>query len=102
MGETAGTDHPQVALSLNRLAGLYEKKGEYAKVEPLYLRALAIREKAYGPDNPDVGTTLNDLGWFYFKRGQEGDLSRAKSLIQRALSILEKSLGDHPEGRPGA
>ncbi len=35
---------------LNNLAGLYERKAGYAEAEPLYKRALAMREKALGPE----------------------------------------------------
>ena len=51
-----GPDHPDVAVSLNNLAGLYAYQGRYADAEPLFKRALAIREKALGPDHPDVAT----------------------------------------------
>ena len=37
-------------------ANLYYKQGQYASAEPLYKRALAIREKALGPDHPSVAT----------------------------------------------
>ena len=37
---------------LNGLALLYESMGDYAKAEPLYQRALKIREKALGPEHP--------------------------------------------------
>ena len=36
-------------------------QGRYADAEPLYKRALAIREKALGADHPDVADTLNNL-----------------------------------------
>ena len=44
-----GPEHPDVARSLNNLAGLYRAQGQYAKAEPLYQRALGIREKALVP-----------------------------------------------------
>src|SRR5580704_8615216 len=53
-----GPDHPDVALSLNSLASLYDKQGRYAEAEPLYKRALVIRGKAFGPDHPDVAQSL--------------------------------------------
>jgi phosphatidylserine/phosphatidylglycerophosphate/cardiolipin synthase-like enzyme len=34
------------------------RHGQYAKAEPLYKRALAIREKTLGPEHPDVATCL--------------------------------------------
>lgn len=37
-------------------------QGEYAKAEPLYQRALTIREKALGLDHPYVAGTLTNLG----------------------------------------
>jgi hypothetical protein len=40
-----------VAKLLNSLVGLYKYQGRYAEAEPLYNRALAIREKALGPDH---------------------------------------------------
>ncbi len=43
-----GSDHPNVASSLNNLAALYQAKGEYGRAEPLYQRALAIWEKSAG------------------------------------------------------
>jgi len=48
-------DLRQSATSLNNLAGLYLTQGNYAHAEPLYQRALAIREKALGPDQPQRG-----------------------------------------------
>jgi len=45
---TFGPDHPNVATSLNNLAVLYKAQGKYAQAEPLYKRALAIREKPWG------------------------------------------------------
>ncbi len=96
-GKRLGAEHPQVAVYLHGLAGLYVKQGEYAKAEPLYRRALSIREKAFGPDSVEVGTTLNDLGHLYLERGQEGDEARAESHLKRALTVLETALGDHPK-----
>jgi hypothetical protein len=43
---------PTWPTSLNNLAGLYDTQGQYGKAEPLYQRALAIREKALGPGAP--------------------------------------------------
>ena len=43
--------------------------GLYARAEPLYVRALAIREAALGKDHPEVAQTLNDLAWLYEPAG---------------------------------
>lgn len=46
--KTQGTDHPDVAVALQTLAGLYEAAGDYAKAAPFDKRALAILEKNFG------------------------------------------------------
>jgi tetratricopeptide (TPR) repeat protein len=43
-----GPEHPAVATDLNNLAEFYDTQDQYAKAEPLYQRALAIREKPAG------------------------------------------------------
>ena len=53
-------EHFDVATTLNNLEHLYEAQGEYAEVDPLYERALAIREEALGPDLPLVAQTLEN------------------------------------------
>ena len=69
--------------------------GDYAKAEPLFQRALKIREKALGPDHPDTALALNNLALLYYSMG---DYAKAEPLYQRALKIDEKALGpDHPD-----
>jgi len=93
--DTFGSDHPNVAISLNNLAGLYISKGNYAEIEPLYERALEIVEKAHGPDHPDVAISLKNLAELYYNQGRYAE---AEPLYKRSLKILEKVLGpDHPE-----
>jgi len=76
--------HPDVAISLNNLAALYEDQGDYAKAEPLYRRSLAIREKALGPNHPDVATSLENLAALYRATGRS---SEAQALERRAAQI---------------
>src|SRR5207245_8946794 len=86
---------PETAETLNALAALYYYMGQYAKAEPLYQRALKIREKAFGSNNPKTAYSLNDLGALYVA---QDDYAKAEKLFQRALKIREKSLGaDHPD-----
>ncbi|HIE00645.1 MAG TPA: tetratricopeptide repeat protein [Thiotrichaceae bacterium] len=80
-------EHPDVAMSLNNLGSLYQKQGEYDKAQPLLEKALAIREKTLETDHIDVATSLNNLGFLY----QE----QAKLLFEKALTILQKRLGNH-------
>ena len=71
--KTQGTDHPNVATSVNNLASIYESQGRYAQAEPLYKRSLEIREKAFGPEHRAVGVVVNNLAGLYVKQGRLGE-----------------------------
>ncbi len=72
----------------------FTAQGKYAEAEPLYQRALAIREKALGPEHPNVATSLNNLAVLYHTQGR---YTEAEPLYQRALAIHERVLGpEHP------
>jgi tetratricopeptide (TPR) repeat protein len=76
------------------LAALYNNQGKYAEAEPLYQRALAIREQVLGPTHPDVGQSLNNLAALY---NSQGKYAEARPFYQRALNIFEEVLGsEHP------
>ncbi|MEO0415519.1 MAG: tetratricopeptide repeat protein, partial [Verrucomicrobiota bacterium] len=73
---------------------LYNNQGKYEEAEPLYKRALAIREKQLGADHPDTATSLNNLAVLYYEQGKYKEV---EPLYKRALAIKEKQLGaDHP------
>ena len=70
-------------------------RARYAEAEPLYRRALAIREQALGPDHPHTANCLNNLALLYSGQGQ---YAAAEPLYRRALAIAEQALGsDHPD-----
>jgi CHAT domain-containing protein/Tfp pilus assembly protein PilF len=88
-----GPDHPDMAVSLNNVAMLYESQGNHAAAEPLFKRALEITEKAFGPGHPEVSVSLNNLAGLYYS---ESNLTDAEPLFQRALKIAKKAFGpDH-------
>ena len=60
-----GPLHPDTATSLNNLAALYDRQGQYEQAESLYQRALTIREQQLGPLHPDTAQSLNNLGELY-------------------------------------
>ena len=69
--------------------------GDYAKAEPLYQRALKIREKALGPDHPDTATALNNLAELYQFHGR---LRQSRTALSARAEDHEKALGpDHPD-----
>jgi tetratricopeptide (TPR) repeat protein len=70
-------------------------QGQYAQVEPLLRRALAIREKVLFPEHPDVAASLNNLAELYVTLSE---YEKAQPLYERALRIREKTLGsEHPD-----
>src|SRR5215831_2077948 len=87
--EGFGLQDQRLATSLNSLAVLYHVQGKYAEAEPLYKRALGIREKTLGPDHPDVASSLNSLAALYRAQGK---YTEAEPLYQRALMIRERAL----------
>lgn len=73
---------------------LYDDQGRYGEAEPLYRRALVIRENSLGPDHPDAATSIQNLAGFYAAQGQYDE---AEPLELRGLSIRERTLGpEHP------
>ena len=90
-----GSDHPNVATSLNFLANLYHLQGKYTQAQPLYQRALGIDEKALGPEHPYVATSLYNMAALYKAQGKYAE---AEPLYLRSLAIREKALGpNHPD-----
>jgi tetratricopeptide (TPR) repeat protein len=70
------------------------KQGRYSEAEPLYRRALAIREEQLGATHPSTATCLNNLATLSMKQGR---YSEAEPLYRRALAIREEQLGaTHP------
>jgi tetratricopeptide (TPR) repeat protein len=56
-----GSDHIDIANSLNNLGGLLYRMGDLATARPYLERALRIFEKALGPDHPHTRTARNNL-----------------------------------------
>lgn len=82
------------AIGFSNLGNLYLKEGKYADAEPLLKRALAIREKEFGPNDPKVAESLYGLALLY---SAQGKYSYAEPLYKRALAMQEKSpLKYHP------
>jgi tetratricopeptide (TPR) repeat protein len=82
-----GSEHPNVATSLNGLAELYRAQGRYADAEPLYQQALATWEKALGPDHPNVAATLENYAELLRDVGRGGE---AAAMEDRAEAIRAK------------
>ena len=90
----AQRDYLAEATLLDRLATLHQVVGNYVEAEPLFVRALEIREKQLGAEHPDTAGSLNNLAGLYYHQGKYGE---AAGYMKRALAIVEKALGpEHP------
>ncbi len=85
-----GPDDIRLATTLNVLANVYLIQGKYAEAEPLYKRALAIREKALGPEHLVVAQSLNNLAELYRVQGKYAE---AEPLYKRSWAIEVNALG---------
>jgi tetratricopeptide (TPR) repeat protein len=89
-----GEEHPDVATSLNNLAGLYESQGKYEEAEPLFLSALAMSKRLLGEEHPNVAMSLNNLAGLYRSQGK---YEEAEPLFLSALEMYKRLLGEeHP------
>ncbi len=92
--EIFGSDHPDVADSLNALAMLARTQNDFDQAEKLHRQALAIRVKTLGPDHFTTAVSLNNLSVLY---RMQGKYEQAEPLLQQALHIYEQFRGpdDH-------
>jgi tetratricopeptide (TPR) repeat protein len=83
------------ASGLNNIGSIYYAMGRYIDAEPLFVRALDIREKQLGSDHPSTASTLYNLARLY---EQMGKYRQSEPLYVRSLTIREQQLGaDHPD-----
>jgi len=85
-----------VAETANKLAGICCHDGRYAEAEAFYRRALAIREKTFGPDHVFVAEPLEGLAKVC---EQTGRAAEAQELSARVARIREKAA--QAAGEPG-
>jgi tetratricopeptide (TPR) repeat protein len=90
--ERADANHDDLILaSLAFKAAQYlQIRGRYAEAEPLYQRALHIREQLMGPDHAEVATLLHGLADL---SREQGKYVEAEPLYQRALHIRKQLMG---------
>ncbi|MFQ5411883.1 MAG: tetratricopeptide repeat protein, partial [Phycisphaerae bacterium] len=92
-GKRRKTALNNLAQTLNNYAGLLVSTGapeRKALAERCYLRALALREEAFGPEHPEIGKMLSNLGYFY--RGN-GNAEKAETYFRRAIDIWRGAQG---------
>lgn len=81
--------HPtgaQGAAVLNNLAIVLQSRGERAKAETTFRRALSLWKARLGPEHVNVAKTLHNLAEL---KMVDGDLAAALSLYEEAVGIAE-------------
>ena len=101
MEELLSANDPGLAISLSNLANIYWKRNEFAKAEPLVLRASRILKASYGPASPEFGQSLSILGALYGQwAAMPGQASRGLEEAEykaQALAITRSACGmRHP------
>ncbi|GHO80418.1 tetratricopeptide repeat protein [Ktedonobacter sp. SOSP1-85] len=81
---------PEAAELLDRTATYLQERALYTLAEPLYQRALRLREELLGTEHPDTARTMNNLAVLYSKQGRYAE---AEPLYLQAFRILEEQLG---------
>jgi len=75
---------------LNQAAFYLKERGQYAAAEPLFQRAMAVREASCGEWHLDTAQTCNDMATLY---NNQGRYAEAEPHHRRALEIREGNLG---------
>jgi CHAT domain-containing protein len=88
-----GDDHPDLLLSLNNLAVMYQAQGRYAEAELLLLDVLTLRQQQLAPDDLELANSINNLAAVYQSQGRQAE---ALPLFQQAIAILQQQ----PEADP--
>jgi len=84
-------DDPDTEAELcDTIAVILQNNARYDEAEPLFSRAMAIREGMLDPHHPDIAKSLNNLAVLYYTLGEYDE---AEPLCLRALEIREKALG---------
>src|SRR5207247_299371 len=90
-----GADHPYVARAIDALAEVVAARGQLARADALYKRALALRRGTLGPDHPDVAWTVTNRARNLANLGR---VSQALELVDEAIRIYHLAgASDEPD-----
>jgi tetratricopeptide (TPR) repeat protein len=93
--EEAGSGDDSIATVLHNIGSLEHARGEFARGEPAARRAVALRERAFGPDHPAVAADVAALAALLDAQGLNDE---AEAMYLRALATFERVHGpDHYE-----
>lgn len=70
------------AQSMTNLADLYRVQGRFYEAEPLYRRALGLKESVYGSDSPSLLPALRKLAGYYRQQSRLDDAAQIENRIK--------------------
>jgi tetratricopeptide (TPR) repeat protein len=82
--QALGADDPVVAQICNHLAMIYKDAAQYGRARQCAERAIAIREKTFGPNALQTAASISALSQVVHA---EGNLAEAEALCRRVLAI---------------
>jgi serine/threonine-protein kinase len=83
-----GPNHPQVALSMQRLAFFLDRKGAWTEAESLTREALRRYRNLYSDSHPQTLTATNNLAMLLQKTGR---LAEAEGLFRQAIDTATRA-----------
>jgi len=92
--QALGPNHAHVGASLHGLAELAAARHHYAEANDLYRQAAAVLQAAYGPDSLRVADVWHN--WGYLCKEMQHRDQEARTMLDRAAAIYEKTVPDHP------
>lgn len=87
--------HPDVAMSIVNLGGLYSSWSRFTQSETEFKKAMDIYRSAFGDLHPGVAQCLNSLAGIALERG---DYDKGEVLYKKTYDVKAATLGkEHPE-----
>jgi tetratricopeptide (TPR) repeat protein len=86
-----GNEHPQVANSLNALAGVKVMEKDFAEAEKLYREAANLRRNLQ-PNHPETANLLTNLGLAMLYQRDEKKAAEAEAVLAEAQTIMSATL----------
>jgi len=84
-----------IASTLDNIAELYDKIGDYPHALSIYKKTLILRKEILGLEHRDTAKSYNNIGFVY---NNMGDYNKALEYHNKTLKIREKILGlEHPD-----
>ena len=82
-----GADNPDTLVRRQQSWGLHFGRGSYGEAEPLFKRALEVRERVLGPDHAETLESISNLAALYDIRAAMTKPSRFIAASWRQVSV---------------